>query len=502
MALNPESAILGQAAEMIEAYKRSMMPDAHHGKIRRYLAGDHDLPYIPRGARAEFKALAEKAITNWLPLISSTFAKAMWADGYRAGKSAENSKPWDYWQINGLDARQAIAHRGALEYGASYTLVLPGDPGKPYIRPLQATRAMAWYEDDDDEWPVQGLILKGRQLDGSVLWQAVTADAVYDISEPVKPKRRRGPSLELVGPPLEHGLGVVPLVRFRERLDGASTGVIWPHIGLQNRINEAVFTLLIALQYASFRQRWATGLAIPVDENPTLSVPNPDYDEETGPTEDNPEFLVIPNPTFGQPIEPFDAAVDRVWVSDDANTKFGDFQQTDTGKHLEAYDSAVSTLAALAEVPPNVLRGTIQNVSADALASMYDSTTRRVGEFETLFGESWEQTLRLAALADGDKAGATDTKSQIRWRDTEARSLAATVDALGKMVQMLGVPNEAAWERIPGVTDTDIQRWRNMQPSDGGINALANALTRQQQPAVSGGQQPAKGDQQKPPAKE
>lgn len=81
------------------------------------------------------------------------------------------------------------------------------------------------------------------------------------------------------------------MVRFRDRLDGENRGIIAPLLVLQDRINEAVFNLLIALQFASFRQRWATGLAIPTVDDPESSL-------------------------FGQPVEPFQAAVDRLWVTD------------------------------------------------------------------------------------------------------------------------------------------------------------------------------------------
>jgi hypothetical protein len=270
----------------------------------------------------------------------------------------------------------------------------------------------------------------------------------------------------------DHNLGVVPLVRFRDRLDGDPTGIISPLFALQDRVNESVFNLLIALQYASFRQRWATGLAIPVDEE---------------------EFLddgVTANPNKGQPVEPFESAINRLWVTDNADAKFGDFAQTDVSGHLRTYESTLKTLSAIAQTPPHALLGDLVNLSADALASVYDSTTRKGAEFETIMGESWEQTLRLAAKADGNAAAAADRSAQVRWRDTEARSLAATVDALGKMVQMLGVPAEAAWEKIPGVTDQDVERWRGMASSNDGITALTEALTRQTAPAPAAPETP------------
>src|SRR5690606_35767942 len=97
--------------------------------------------------------LAEKSITNWLPLISDTFSKGLFVDGYRPAKESKNSPAWKYWQDNGMDARQTVVHRGALEYGTSYVLVLPGEPS-PLIRPIPAVKCLAFYEDDDSDWPV------------------------------------------------------------------------------------------------------------------------------------------------------------------------------------------------------------------------------------------------------------------------------------------------------------------------------------------------------------
>lgn len=478
MAARPEI-VVGMAAEMIAEHAQTMQPDAHHGKIARYLRGDHDLPYMPKGAKGEFKTLAKKSITNWLPLISDTFAKMLFVDGYRPSKATDNSAAWAYWQANGLDARQSVAHRGALDYGASYTLVLPGDKA-PLIRPLSPTKVIAWYEDDDDEWAAQGIRRKGRRIDGAALWEVYDSESVHVVAVP---KDSNGKPVWVSTN--DHGLGVVPLVRFRDRLDGEVRGVIAPLFALQDRINEAVFALLIALQYASFRQRWATGLAIPVDENPTIPVPNPNYKEEEPQTEENFPLIEVPNPNFGKPVETFEAAINRLWVSDNADAHFGDFAQTDVSGHLRAYESAVKTLAAIAQTSPLALLGDLVNLSADALASVEATTTRKSAEYETIMGESWEQTLRLASLAAGDPDGAADTASQVRWRDTEARSLAASVDALGKMVQMLSVPAEAAWERIPGVTDQDIERWRGMASSGDGIAALAEALNRQTAPAAT-----------------
>lgn len=434
------AAVESLAADMIEHHKNLTQKDGRIGRVERYLQGDHDLPYMPRGAKAEYKHLAQRSITNWLPLISDTFAKGLFVDGYRPAKEVDNSAPWRYWQANGLDARQTIAHRGALEYGTSYVLVLPGDTS-PLIRPLAPTRTHALYMDDDDMWPQFAIVKAGRDMSGGHLFRLYDNEATYTL---LVPKNSHGEKPQLVLTE-EHGLGVTPLIRFRDRLDDDSRGIVAPLINMQDRVNESVFSLMIALQYASFRQRWATGLAIPVTED-------------------------------GKPIEPFKSAVDRLWVTDSPDAKFGDFDQTEVGGHLETYASTVRSLAAIAQTPPHVLLGDLVNLSADALAAAEASTQRKIGEYETIFGESWEQVLRLAAAADGDEVAAQDESSEVRWRDTEARSLAQTVDALGKMVQMLAVPAEAAWERIPGVTDQDVQRWKTLRSQGDIFGSLVSQL--------------------------
>ena len=433
------------AKRLDDALSADLARDGRLGLVQRYLDGGHDLPYMPKGAKKEFQRLAEESITNWMPLLTDTYAKGLFIDGYRPAKSASNSSAWAYWQANGLDARQAVAHRGALNFGASYTLVLPGTlqtKRTPFIRPLSPLTSSAWFRDADDDWPEVGFRRRGTTADGTRLVEVYDAQSVYTFALP------KDTETWLLSRVDDHGLGVVPFVRFRERLDGPATGIVAPLKTLQDRVNDVVFSTLIALQYASFRQRWATGMAIPEDEN-------------------------------GNPVEPFEAAVNRLWVAEDDSVKFGDFAQTELSGHMQAYDSAVRTMAAIAQISPNILTGDLVNLSADALAQMESSTQRKVSEYETLFGESWENTFRLAALAAGDSTGAGDTASQVRWRDTEARSLAQTVDALGKMAQMLQVPVEALWEKIPGVTDQDVTYWRSIRDSTDVLGALMGDFQRQ-----------------------
>ncbi|GEB46934.1 chromosome partitioning protein ParA [Microbacterium testaceum] len=434
------------AEELDGKLEADLKPDGRLGLTKRYLEGAHDEPYMPRGAKAEFKHLAKRAVTNWLPLVPDTFAKDLFVEGYRAPKAPEDDPAWKRWQENGLDARQTIAHRGALEYGTSYVLVLKAKdrPSSAFIRPLSPLRSAAWYADEDDEFPQVAIRRLGKTPDGKGRLLEV-----YEGGRMVPFTVRDG--VYTAGEEQLTGFDHVPFVRFRDRLDGASVGLVRPLIPLQDRVNETVFSTLIAMQYASFRQRWATGLAIPVDEDPD-------------------------SPTFGEPLETFESAVNRLWVSDSSDARFGDFAQTELSGHHEAYKSTVRTLAALGQISPDVLMGELINVSGDALTNMQHATRRKRSELETLFGESWESVFRLAAIASGSTIPGEE--AQVRWRDAGGENLAATVDALGKMAQMLGVPQEALWERVPGVTDTDLKRWKELAKPDA-LDALTAEINRQ-----------------------
>lgn len=49
---------------------------------------------------------------------------------------------------------------------------------------------------------------------------------------------------------------------------------------------------------------------------------------------------------------------------------------------------------------------------------------------------------------------------------------------VGKAVTVLGVPQRATWERLPGVTDTDVRRWAEMPVTSDGHGLPADVLAR------------------------
>lgn len=432
--------------------------------IDRYIRGEHAGPYMPRTATKEYRLLAKRAISNFMPMVVAAPSQALSVEGIRRSGGTGDAAEWTVgWQANRLDERQAAVYRAAIGYGAAFVVVLPDrtDARRPVVRTVSPRCMWAAYEDPAaDEWPLYALELprlpgedgeervQGWFYDGAAVYRAVATSEGVALSE-------RRP----------HGFEVCPVRRFAASVDleGRTTGVVWPLIPLQDRLNQTLFDLLVAQTYGSFKVRWVTGMAPPVKRDPETGEPLLDSDG-------NP----IPKPI------PMDSS--RLMVAPDADTRFGTLDETPLSGFIESVEMSLKHLAVVSQVPPHYLLGDMVNLSAEALAAAETTLMRWVSELQRSFGEAWESVLRLCARVAGDMEGAEDTSSQIVWRDPESRSLAQTVDALGKAVTMLGVPRRAAWQRLPGFTDTDRATWSALAAEEAeqrdSSARLAEALTR------------------------
>jgi hypothetical protein len=335
-----------------------------------------------------------------------------------------------------MDARQTGTVRSALNYGAGYEVLLPGTTG-PVSQGLSPRRMTAVYQDPArDEYPMMAL-----DVDGSMM-RLFDETNVYYIGAENGPRgtfqqdvlNRAGAGLTYIES-RRHDVGVPPVVRFRDRMlfDGEEQfGIIEPLLALQARMHETNFGLLVTQFVAAFKQRYVVGWA-PASE-----------------------------------VDAMRATASDVWFFDDPDVKVGQFAESDLKQYIDAKSDAKRDLAAIAQISvQNLGTDGVSNVSAEALASLQDSRDKEADEITTSLGESWEQWFRLCAHISGDAAGAADFAAEVRWKDATARSFAQTVDGLGKLAQMLEYPKELLWEKIPGTSQTEIDRakvlWKREQ---------------------------------------
>lgn len=493
-------------------------------KIDRYVRGDQDQPYMPADADAEYRLLAQRCITNVAQFLVSTPAQAMYVDAFRRGSEVDalqggrrgaydeiadgddskdvgvsigNTKvsaeamrrtqamqpEWIHWQKSRLDARQSAVYRGALTFGHSFVVTLKDKEGQAHSKGLSALKTSAIFDDPaTDDTPVMVFhVLKWPTGTGDK-FQPGKAVAWDDKNEYDLTFRslsdKKGITIKGHKP---HGVDECPVTRFTAfvDLDGRTEGVVWPMIPLQDRINQTVFDLLVAQTFGSFKVRTITGMAPPMQQTPVWEFPDGDGPEGTI---NNGKGAVlgynqVVDPKTGRPVpEDINMSVRRFMFAANPEVKFGAIEGTALGGYLDAIGEGFKNLAALGHIPPHFLLGNIANLSAEAINAAETSLARRVMEFQSSFGESWERVFRIAAFIDDVQESADDWSGEVIWRDLEQRSLSQAGDALGKLSQMLGIPGRGLWPRVPGVTAQEMQTWEELREEEDREMQMANAI--------------------------
>ncbi|MFE4451428.1 phage portal protein [Streptomyces sp. NPDC056796] len=444
--------------------------DRDEGRLQRidnYNQGKHDDPYMPPQADDEYKLLARRAVSNWMPLLVGTPAQALYVDGFRPGAAgdglpqapASSSSEWSHWQRSRLDARQAAIYRGALGFGHSFTLTEKTKKGV-VTKGLSAMKTAALFEDPaNDETPYAALTIV-RKPKGDVPGKARLWDGKREYAVTFKAKGDED-SVRVLSKGTLHGASECPVTRFAASIDleGRTIGVIEPMMALQDRINQTVFDTLVAQTYTSHEVRYATGMAPPIQRDPETGDPLLD--------------------ASGNPIPiPINHNAKRFLFAEDPDVKFGSLPAGPISSLIDSIDMSIRHLAAVSQTPPHHLLGQIANLSAEALLAAETALSRKVTEFRNSFGESWERVFRLAAELEGNVTSADDFHGEVQWRDMESRSLAQAADALGKLADQLGIPLRGLWKRVPGVTQSEYEDWVEMAEDDDSEGLLARALTR------------------------
>lgn len=422
----------GNVVDLVERYSPEWEANRDDvDEIDRWYRGalvEQDKPVLSGRSTREYRELRDRSATRWLELVVTTVAQSLYVEGYRSSAGDEgNARAWAAWQRNGLDARQSRVHRGALAHGLSYVTLTPGGVDREFIptmRTVSARKMMTWWADPaNDEWPMYAMT-----------GERVTSDTVrfvfYDQWGRYTVDRKDDRFVFVTSE--VHGFGECPVVRFANQLDsdGRTVGEVEPHIDLAARINQDTFDRLIVQRFGAWLLRWVAGMEL---ADPDL---DPDADSK--------------NRALKAKI-----AVEDILLIDSPDAKLGAFPATPLGGYIDSRDADIRDLAAVTQTPPHHLLGHVANLSAEALAAAEAGLTRKVSERKHQYGESWEQVLRGAAHLMGDVEGASDFAAEVRWSDTESRSLAQAADALLKLAQ-IGVPLRLLLEKVPGFTQQDI----------------------------------------------
>lgn len=420
--------------------------------IDDWARGKNPEPWKPRTANGEYKALQKRALSPILSLIVATFTQATIADGFRSPRSGEDSPAWKIWQANGFDARQVALHRGTYQHGLAYVTVLPGEMSDgspmPVARGVSARKMLAVYQDPaEDEWPMYAL--RGDVSGNDLLLGLWDEGVIHRLSVD-----KDGDKPEYITYD-EHGFDVPPVVRFSNGLDldGRTMGEVEPYIPIAARIDQVTADRLMVQRFASWKVRTVSGMAKP----------------ET-PADADAEKLRLRQ--------------DDLLVAANHQTKFGTLDESPMDGFIKAGEFDLRLLSSVAQVSPTTFAEGINNVSAEGIALTLEGHQRKLRSSHLVLGESHEQWLTLAGSIAGVEV---DPAAQIQWRDVEARSLAQMADAFGKIADQLQFPAQILWDKLPFLTQTDIEEAKRLVERGDSLQQLMETLERQADgPAVDG----------------
>lgn len=407
-----------------------------------YYIGEHPLPELPfrKDTQARYKIkyldLLKKSRSNWMGLVVDAEAERIRVEGFRFGDQQGDKDAWRMWQTNLLDAESEQVHTEALKTGVAYVSVWFGDTGGALIVPEHPGQTIVAHEPGTRRRRRAAL---KRWLDPDLgEWFATVylPAAIWKFRRPKDPDAKWQPRV-VPGEdwPLRNTLGVVPIVAFPNRPNMLTGGVseLRGVTDIQDRINAALFGRMLAMEYAAAPQRFVTGIQL---------------EEEAD----------------GTPIEPFEVAFDRVWTSENPDTRFGQFQESDLAGYIKAVEQDIQHLAAITRTPPHYLLGQSGAFpSGESLKATETGLVAKVRRQHQYFGEAWEEVIRLGFAVEGDPRS-KEMAAETIWQDPESRTEAELLDAATKR-HSLQVPLPQIWEDV-GYTPQQIERFAEQRASE------------------------------------
>jgi hypothetical protein len=422
--------------------------------LENYYRGNPPLVREPRRLTSKYRELLRMGVSNWLGLVVDVVDERLQiASIGSSGNPTQDPVAWSWWQRNNMDGISQRVHTAALTYGVSYVSVWPGaDPVIPKI--MGESPLCTHVRFDENEQATAAIRVWRDPCCADIFVDLTLPDFQFHLvtTEGAQPIVREnygtgfasmGAGFEFtdakwrfredIDPVTTNPLGVVPYARLRTRPDLLG-GYASEMAGLEpiaDRINKTLFDRLLAQEFMAFPQRWVTGIDVPV------------------------------NPNTGEPREPFDAAVDRIWTSTSPDTQMGQFPAANLQSYLDAVTSDVQALATQSRTPPHYLvAGMGQFPSGESVRATEYGLTRKCQARQQSYGDGWQNVLHLCALTVGNEKLIADDELNVVWADVEARSEGEVVDALLKMGS-LNVPPQALWQRW-GASPAEIAEWTKL----------------------------------------
>lgn len=418
-------------------------------KFDRYYEGNHDLAFATEKFKNAFGALFREFSLNLCPAVCDALRDKLKITNFSIEDGDGNlpKEAWKLWQSNRMGTRAGEVHKEAIKKGDAYVMVWVDPNKKVTIYPQKAEKCTVLY---DEEIP-------GKILWAAKTWKTPEKKARLNMYYPNRTERYISKKKVETGLPdfkelveytddggageIPNPYNVVPVFHFANNADIGMPGQseLKNAINVQDALNKSVLDMLVAMEFASFKQRYAAGIEI-------------EYDDE------------------GNPIPPFKGGIDRLWTTDSPDVKFGEFSSADLEQFLKVKADFRIDMACVTGTPMYYFMLTSGEMpSGESLKKSETRFTNKVIDRQESFGQVWEDVMAFALLLENK---GKDIRLFADWQDPAPVSEKEKLENI-VIKQEIGIDEEQALVEA-GYGETDVAKMleRKQQKAEAAVNAF------------------------------
>lgn len=398
----------------------------------QYIAGTQPAAFMSKRSREALDDRMSRMSIGIPRLAVSALTERLSVHGFRV-EGSDTPDPTLTAVADRVDLELTIAQalNDMLTYGQGYVSVWVDDRGNA------TATAESPYQTAVTRDPATGAITSAlkrwRHHDGTPM-------ATYYTPEKIRSLSHRGWKTEGAYPQdgwsvmgtVDNPFGVVPIVALTNRptwQNPDGTSEIEPLYNLTDALCKTLSDSMVTSEFYARPRRWATGIELQEDED-------------------------------GNFIAPFDNAADSVWVSEDHESRFGQFASSSMTGYESQVRMILNLISSVSSLPAHYLTQNGETPSADAVRSAEASLVSRCAQIKRTTSKAVALVAALLLCIENDFL--IDVRSisiDPIWAQSENRSTAQQADALQKLVAA-GVPLSVALSTEMGWSPEQIETVR------------------------------------------
>ncbi len=374
--------------------------------IDRYWHGEHPLAFATEKFSNAFGTLFRAMSDNYCKRVCNALSDYLQLKELTSSKEAYTETLEDFWETSRLDYNSGLIHTAAFRYGDGYAIISPNSTGKERLYKQNSRSIRVMYDSEEPDLITLGLKC-WQQLDGywrlnvyvpGKILRYVSKSKVTGTVPPAK-LGAFAEYLEGDGSEQKTKSGVIPIFHFPNEAgnDGNGGSELIDIMPQQDGLNKSVCDMLVGAEYQSFKQRWATGIELEIDED-------------------------------GKPKPPAVNAIDRLLFSGNEEAKFGEFGQIDLKGFLEVSEAFRHEIARLSCIPLHHL-GMLSGgwPSGEAMKTADIPLEAKKRDRQICWGNTWE-AVACYILGIPPEQATADLVEAV-WQDVSPRNDLAEAQA-------------------------------------------------------------------------